>query len=325
MIIHLKNKTKNYYKELTEINFKEFNLFLLKVIVKGFFKTESIIPVMVGFLLIVLSIQVESQAYIFFPQGNIPAFLTFIIFQFAMAVIILLIFPFAIILVFNYICGILQNFNSRLLLPIKVIALVLTFTLGMNQFISDEFHVHERLWIVTLWSLLYFLFVNMFLAYKQHNHPFKFTVSKVIFAAVFGGILAQPLMAVIAHTSQKINYIEINPRINLSQSSCDLIAKRPYYLIKPDNLTINHKELFESNSQGCYFYGNIVRVGFASDYVISLKENVLPVIENGKEFNYYTHLNCYSGNCFAEDGIKHEVSKDTYQKLFDAKARAESD
>lgn len=315
-------RLKRYYYRLSEIDFSEFNKFLFTVIFKGFLKTENIIPIMIGIILLYFGVNIEIQSYVFFPQSNITAYLTFILLQVAIGLIILLIVPFSMILIFNYLCSMLNNISPRLLLPLKFIALIGTFVFTINFLVTQKFNVHEKPLLVAIWLGLYFLLVNMFLSYKDHRHPFKFSKGKTFFSILFLAMIMKPLSGIFNTTLQKINYIQVNPSVNIQSSLCELVTHHPNNKVAPDNRTINDKSLFEETSQGCNIYGNIIRVGFASDYSISLKDNIKPIVEQGKRYNYYTRINCYSSVCFVENGIRHQLEHDEYQFIFDNKINA---
>lgn len=313
------SRFKNYYSRLSTIDFSEFNKFLFTVIFKGFMKTEHIIPVMIAILLLYFGLNIETQVYVFFPQSNITAYLTFIILQIAIGLIILLIIPFTVILIFNYLCSIVNNISPRLLLPIKIMALVGTFTFTINFLVNQQFRVNEKPLLLAIWLGLYFLLVNMFLSYKDHKHPFKFSRGKAFFTLFFVVLVTKQLTGIFSTILQKINYLQVNPLVNIQPSLCELIVRHPNLKVAPANRTINNSHYFEVTSQGCNLYGNLIRVGFASDYSISLKDNLTPVIENGKPYNYYTRINCYSGTCFVENNIKHLVNHDEYQLIFNSR------
>lgn len=320
MISYSKKTIYNYYKELTKINFKEFNEFLLRVVLKGFFQTKSIAPIIIGFFLLVLSVQVGHKREIFFPQSNIPVYITFILFQFAIAAIIILICPFALILLFNYLARYIQRFKSKSIFPLKIIVLFITFCFTIHILTDTTLRNSEKILIAVLWLALYFVLINMYLSYKAHNHPLKFTPLKVLYSFLFIALLSKPLFMIISKTSETISYIEVNPSLNISTVNCQLISRNNNPMILESNMIINNPQLFEKNDQGCNIYGNVIRVGFSSDYNIIIKKNIQPIMESGVLVNYYSRLECFSGSCFVIDNIRNELDHDGYQAIFDKKA-----
>lgn len=309
-------RLKIYYNKVVAIDFRDFNSFLFGVILRGFLKTENMLPAVLGILIVYLGIDIEVQSYVFFPQSNITAYLTFIVLQIAIGLTILLVVPFTMIILFNYLCSMIQHINPRLMLPIKFILLVLTFTYSINVAIDRALHIHEKTLIILIWVALYFFLINTYIAYQEHNHPLKFSRGKSFFTVIFILMVIHPLSGIFSITLQKINYIQVNPLVNLPAQICELIVRHPNLNIDKDNRTINDSKYFEQTAQGCDLYGNIVRTGFSSDYSISIKDNIKPIIESGISYNYYTRINCYSGACFVENNIKHQTSKDEYDMMF---------
>lgn len=91
-----------------------------------------------------------------------------------------------------------------------------------------------------------------------------------------------------------------------------MIAKPRNSTINPQNLSINNLKYVETSDDGCYLKGNLIRIGFASDYNIIFKQKITPIIENKIAYNYYAHLNCYSENCFVEN-TKLNIEHDLYE------------
>lgn len=316
MNVILKNKLIRYYQNISEIDFPQFNSFLFTVILKGFLKTENMLPVVVGILVVYLGVDITIENYVFFPQSNITAYLTFIVLQIAIGLTILLVVPFSIIILFNYVCSMIQHLKPKLLLPFKFIALVVTFTLIIDRLIAHTLHMNDKYLIIFIWVGLYFFLINTYIAHKQHKHPLKFSKGKSFFSIVFILMIVHPLSSIFGTTLQKINYIQINPLVNIPTSVCDLLIKRPNQHVAPENRTINNNKYFEVTNQGCNLYGNIIRIGFSSDFTINIRDNMEPVQESGYNYNYYSRINCYSGTCFVETNVRHRVDRDINVDLF---------
>ena len=92
-------KFSNYHNEIREFNYNEFNKFIITVLLKQFTRTDIILPAAVGFITILTSIQVITQSYVFFPQSNITAYVTFLLFQFAISIGTMFILPLITIIV----------------------------------------------------------------------------------------------------------------------------------------------------------------------------------------------------------------------------------
>lgn len=302
---------RKYIREWSKADLYEFNKFIINKILKHLFKFDNILPFGIVFVLLALSVQSMSSAYIFIPQSNIPAFATFIVIQLAMAVLVLLIYPFIIIIVFNYIGYRLPFIVPQVFLPVKLTLLLLTFY-GFIHYISPTtVQISEQLQIVFVWCTLYFMLMNFYLAYKHHRHPLKQSGFRALIAVVFFILISKPFSAVLYHTSEHISYLEINAKQFIPLTSCKLISGAiPGVSQTNSNLTINHPEYLERADNGCYLYGNTIRLGFASDYVIVFKKNLKSISESGEQVNYYARLNCYSGNCFVEDNIRRKSNLD---------------
>lgn len=317
MIKFITKSFKQYLREWSEADLLGFNKFLIRNVLLHLFKLDNILPIIIGILLLVsgvllLGITSESQrsVYIFIPQSNITVFISFVLLQFAIALLMLLICPFIIILTFNHIGYKLPHIIPKVFLPIKLVLLILTFYTCLNFVTSEAFKMNDKLLIIFLWSALYFFLMNLYLAQKHHQNPFRLTTFRIIFAIFFILIIIKPFSTILYRTSEIINYVEINPSIYLNNINCKLIAKPHHEVIESQNLSINNPQYVELTNDGCYLKGNLIRIGFASDYAIIFKQNILPIQEKEANYNYYAHLSCYSGNCFVEHtkaNTKHDI------------------
>ncbi len=310
MIKFIVKSFKQYLKEWSEADLLGFNKFLIKNVLFHLFKLDNILPIIVGILLLGLTIQSQKSVYIFIPQSNITVFISFILLQFAIALLMLLVCPFIIILIFNHVGHKLPHIIPKIFLPVKLILLITTFYLCLKYTSGGTFKLNENFLIIFLWSGLYFFLMNLYLAQKHHQNPFRLTTFRIIFAIIFLFIVMGPFSTILYRTSEIINYMEINPSIYLSNINCKLIFKQHNSSIEAQNLSINDNKYVEINDGGCYLTGNIIRIGFASDYTVIFKQNIQPVKEGNHDYNYYARLNCYSGNCFVENtkvNAKHDI------------------
>lgn len=312
MITFIRKSFKQYLKEWSEADLLGFNKFLIKNVLMHLFKLDNILPIMGGILLLGITIQAQESIYIFIPQSSLTLFISFVLIQFAIALLVLLVCPFIIILIFNYIGYKLPHIIPKVFLPVKLTLLILTFYSCLKFTTSGAFEVNDKRLIILLWSGLYFFLMNLYLAQKQHQNPFGLTAFRVIFAIIFITIIIKPFTTILYRTSQIINYVEINPSLFLNKINCKLIAKPRNSTINSQNLSINNLNYVEVSDDGCYLKGNLIRIGFASDYNIIFKQNITPVIENKIAYNYYARLNCYSGNCFVENtklNVEHDLDE----------------
>ncbi len=118
---HLYYRIRNYHNEIINLNFGDFNKFIITVFLKHVIKTDVIVPSAIGFIIVLLSIQSLTQDTIFFPQNNIPTYITFVLFQFGIALATIYIIPLITIIVLNSIFTIFHNRKSKLILPAKLL------------------------------------------------------------------------------------------------------------------------------------------------------------------------------------------------------------
>jgi len=319
MISHLRESFRQYCKEWSEADLGKFNIFILKNILRHIFRTESIIPILVVVLVVAVSIQAQRASYIFIPQSSITAYATFLILQLAISLLVIFIYPFLIILLFNYLGYRLPHIIPRIFLPTKVILLLTTFYLCLRFLSHGKLTPDFELMVVATWTSLYFFLMNLYLAQKHGRDVFKTGKFRLILIFIFIAFMIKPFSMILYHTSEIINYMEINPLVFIDNTQCKMLSQKINTSVSDSNLSISNPDLVEHTANGCYLYGNIIRLGFASDYVIIFKKNLQPVTESGRHYNYYTRLNCYSGNCFSEDNIRLDVSNDINAKIIEKK------
>ncbi len=300
-----------YIQEWSEADLHQFNKFIVKNILRHLFRFDNLLPFVAVIMLLALSVQSMSAAYTFIPQSNITAFATFVLMQIAMALMILLVYPFIVIIIFNYIGYRLPFIIPQIFLPVKLFLLLTAFYSVIHYFSPSTVKIGDQLHILAVWFALYFLLMNLYLAFKHHRHPLKQSGFRAMIAIVFVMLLLKPFSEVLYRTSERINYLEINAKLFLPITSCKLIAAPiPGANPQDSNLTVNNPGYFERADNGCYLYANTIRLGFASDYIVIFKKNVNSVSESGNLVNYYARLNCYSGNCFVEDNIRYKSHHD---------------
>lgn len=300
-----------YIQEWSEADLHQFNKFIVKNILRHLFRFDNLLPFVAVIMLLALSVQSMSAAYTFIPQSNIPAFATFVLMQVAMALMILLVYPFIVIIIFNYIGYRLPFIIPQIFLPVKLFLLLMAFYSVIHYLSPSTVKVEDQFHILAVWFALYFLLMNLYLAFKHHRHPLKQSGFRAMIAVVFVMLLLKPFSEVLYRTSERINYLEINAKLFLPITSCKLIAAPiPGIIAQDANLTVNNPDYFERADNGCYLYANTIRIGFASDYIVIFKKNINNIPESGNLVNYYARLNCYSGNCFVEDNIRYKSHHD---------------
>lgn len=322
MIKFTYNKFRKYCSDISNINLNDFNAFIFRAILKSLVQTNNIIPIIICLVVVVFTYLINTEQYFFLPQSNLTTYITFVLLELFIGILTLFLYPILIVIGVNYVLGLIQTVkkpHGKLLFSVKAIILIIAYLLFLKVLINESFKINEQILIITIWGFLYFLMVNMYLSYKEHNHPFKFSTSRVMFAVIFTVTMVKPLDIIINKTSKTINYIQINSLISMSTQTCSLLEKSKNEYITPDNATLNDSNYFESTPQGCNFYKGTVRVGFSSDYALTVRKNIIPVNIDNKPSNIYDRINCYSSTCFIETNITRDIQHDPYQKLFDEK------
>lgn len=319
MIRYTYNRFKKYCNDISEIDLNDFNAFIFRSILKSLVQTNNIIPIIISLIVVVFTYLINKEEYFFLPQSNLTTYITFVLLELCIGILTLFLCPILIVIGINYIFGAIQNIkkpHGKLLFSVKVITLLIAYGLFLKVLIAVSFKFSEQVLIMTIWAFLYFLMINMYLSYKEHNHPFKFSTSRVIFAVIFTITMVKPLDIIITKTSRTINYIQVNSLISMTTQNCNLLEKSKSIYITPENSTLNNPNYFESTPQGCNFYKDTVRVGFSSDYALTIRKNILPVNINNEPSNIYDRVNCYSSTCFIETNIIRDLKHDAYQDLF---------
>ena len=315
MLNYLHKSFRQYCKEWSEADLEKFNAYIIKNILRHIFRLESIIPILMVILVVAISIQAQRATYIFIPQSNITAYATFVILQLAIAFLVIFIYPFIIILLFNYIGYRLPYIIPRIFLPTKLMLLLTTFYLCLRFISHDKLQFTTELLVVATWASLYFFLMNLYLANKHQRSALQLGKFRLIFIFLFLILMMKPFSIMAYRTAEMINFMEINPLVFIDSVQCKLLSRKINSSVADSNLASNNPQILEHAMDGCFLYGNIIRLGFASDYVIIFKKNIQPISESDGKYNYYAHLNCYSGNCFVEDNVRVNILNDISAKV----------
>ena len=310
-------KFSNYHNEIREFNYNEFNKFIITVLLKQFTRTDIILPAAVGFITILTSIQVITQSYVFFPQSNITAYVTFLLFQFAISIGTMFILPLITIIVINTAFSTFQQYiRPKYIVMIKLLTMFLIYYYVINLMGKyNLYHTKDTIYSITLWMMLYFFFTILYIAYKKHRSITKLTKTSIIFIMFFILLSIRPLSLVLFNTSTSTDYIRINHEILLTSNNCLEMMEKDSQVTE-SNFIINNRYYFESSAQGCILHKNNLRTGFATDYAIVIRKNINPITESdGEVYNYYSRIACYSSNCFIDNDIRKNMNNDEWVEL----------
>ncbi len=155
----------NYLNELNEINFMEFNRFIFTKILANALKFNTILPVLVAMSVVAFSLALQGGYYIFIPQSSITAFASYIIFACVTSVLVLILYPLAIIILLNYIGHKVQPILKKLFFPIKAVIIIAAFFTCIMLMTSANFSIISKLYITGLWTLFYFLLINIYISF----------------------------------------------------------------------------------------------------------------------------------------------------------------
>lgn len=316
MLKYSKNSVTSYLDELTKVDFKNFNKFILTKILANAIKFHTILPIMIAMGVVAFSLALQDGFYIFIPQSSITAFASYVIFACVASALVLVLYPLAIILVLNYIGNKIRSRIKHLFFPLKLFILVLAFYVCVTIMTHTSFNLNERLYITGLWTLFYFFLVNIYLSYTSNNGAIKFSKIRTVFALIFIALLIKPFLIMFVFTSQMINYTSVNANLYLSQTNCKLITTPIGDEDRSKNMAINDQRLYKAVDGGCYIYSNSIRYGFGGDYVLIFKKNIDPIVNSNKQkYNSYVRLTCYAGNCYAQDNILTLSNEDSQSAL----------
>ena len=315
----LKNTQKwlaDYLNELDNINFMQFNRFIITKILANALKFNTILPVLIAIGVVAFSLAMQDGYYIFIPQSSITAFASYVIFACVSSVLVLVLYPLVIILFLNYVGNKIKPLLNKAFFPFKVLVLIAGFFICIRIMSSANFSMVSRIYITGLWTLFYFMLVNLYISYSNNNGIIKFSRFRIFFALVFVGLLVKPFLIMFIYTSQMINYTSINSKVYLSQTNCDLITSPIGDKDRSNNMAVFNPTYFESVAGGCRLLNNTIRYGFGGDYVLIFKKNINPIINSQNEgYNAYLRLTCYAGNCYSQDNFFTLSAKDSQSNL----------
>lgn len=317
MIIFSKKIIKNYFCELSAIDFGLFNKFIIYQILAKTLRFQTIIPIMAVIGIVAFSFSLQDSFYIFIPQSNVTSFASYLLVACVASILLLVLYPLLIILVLNYLADKTKGVFKRIFIPLKLLVLCLAFYVCIVMITGETaFGMSQRIHVAFLWLLLYFTLINLYMAYSHASGELKLTKLRMIFGVLFLILMIRPFLIIFLFTSEKINYTSFNPTVYLTSENCALISSTIRGMNDEKNLTINDPKFFTVGNNGCYLNGNLIRYGFGSDYVIVFKKNIRP-IEGHDHHNYnaYMRLNCYSGGCYADDNFFVVEDKDEVANL----------
>ncbi|RTK94653.1 MAG: hypothetical protein EKK64_08030 [Neisseriaceae bacterium] len=309
-------RLKNYNDEIMNFNFNDFNKFIITVLLKQLTRTDVILPVAIGFITVLISFQSLTQSNVFFPQSNVPAYVTFVLFQCAMSIAIVYVLPLITIIILNAIFSIIQKYWTKGVLLIKLLITVVIYHYAFT-FLNNKhlYHTKDQIGIIILWVMLYFICMNLYISHTKHRSLIKFTKLKALFFIAFIWLSIKPITLILVNTSKSTDFLRINTDMLLTPTNCyEMMKSNPD--IKPENYIANNPEYFESKAQGCIVHKNNVRTGFASDYVIVIRKNIIPVKESDNHiYNFYSRIACYSSNCFIDNQVKKDITDDEWIEM----------
>ena len=302
MIKYSKKALHNYYTEIKDINLDDLNKFIAQKLILNSLKVNTILPFLIAFVVVIFSFIIQRKIYVFLPQSNITSFASYMVFTGTISLLVLIIYPLLIIFLLNYLGQRVRNTFRNLFLPVKLLILTAAFFICIYFLTHSFLDLSKRIYLTTLWLCLYFLLINLYLAYLHNNNILKITKFRLIFVLIYVVLMAKPYLYMFLYTSEMINYTSVNPYIYLGKTNCQLISRPIHSENNPHNLAINDPSsvTFEPDG-GCFVEWGSIRYGFASDYVLVFKKNINPVIKNNHEYNVYVRLNCYGGNCYSDD------------------------
>lgn len=307
-----------FLDKLRLINLFDFNKFIIKNIIYHMFKTRNILPFIIAATVIGFSVITEESRYIFIPQTSLTAYASFFIFTLIMSIITLLIYPIFIIIIVNFITGYIKG-TTVFKYSIKFSILLASFIIGIAFFTRNSVDTLGKIQIIIIWVGLYITLGSMYIAHLTHNDLFRLSKLKFGFIAFVCLLTAKPLLLIDLHTSEALNFTNINPQVYLTAQNCELLHNLGgRKLIIESNSTLSDINYYRElpNNQGCYIYGNIIRYSFGYDYVLMVKKNINPMKnKRNLEYNEYVRLNCFAGNCYSEDHIFFLQTEDLYEAM----------
>lgn len=295
-----------YLSELKEIDLLDFNKFIFRNVILHLFRTQNILPFFFAIGLISFSIAIQESRFLFIPQASATSFASFFLFAILVSIITLVIYPIIIIMVVNFLSSYVKNPRLKRFW-VKFTVLVIGCIAGIFIFTGNNVPLLEKMQIVIIWIGLYFVLASLYITHFHHKTLTKLTKTKITFIMIIALTMTRPLIIIFIHTSEVLNITNTNTQLYLSQQNCDLLHNlNGKVLTEPENSIFHNPQYYRDlpNAQGCYIYGNTIRYGFASDFVLLVKKNITPLMnKKGDKYNEYVRLSCYSSNCYSENHI----------------------
>lgn len=315
---YLNYRTNLFFKEVVNFDLHDFNRFIFEKVMFQIFCTKNILPFIVGICIVGFSVTTEQSRYIFIPQTSVGAYASFFVFTLIVSIITLIIYPLIIIIIINFFTGqIKQPTLGRHL--IKISAQFVAFVCGVIFFTYHSISIWQQIQIILIWIGLYFVLSSMYIAHKRHNNFLKLSKLKYVFVIIVSLMMAEPLVMIDLHTSEVLNYTNVNAQVYLTAPNCALLHNLDgRSAIDDSNNILNNSQYYRDlpNNQGCYIYGNTIRYSFGYDFVLLVKKNIRPVYNHHHvEYNEYVRLNCFAGNCYSENHIFFKRSDDYYERF----------
>lgn len=318
MLKYIGLRISSFFRATRKLDLLDFNKFILRNIIYHIFNTRNLLPFVIALCVVGFSLITEESRYIFIPQTSVAAYASFFIFTLIVSIITLLIYPIFIIVTVNFITSYLRG-TTKVKYAIKLITLIISFIIGVEFFSPDYIDLLQKIQVVVIWLGLYLVLISMYLAYLKHNNPLKLSRLKLIFLFSVLVLAAQPLIRIDLHTSEALNFTNINPQVYLTAPNCALLhSLSSNGEIATNNNTLDSTKYYRElpNNQGCYIYGNTIRYSFGYDYVLLVKKNIHPIVdEKNHEYNVYVRLNCFAGNCYSENNLIYPRKDDFYEEL----------
>ncbi len=311
-------KFRAHVDEVRQIDLLDFNKFIFKHVLLHLFKTDNILPFFIAIGVIGFSVIVQESRFIFIPQSSVAAFASFFIFALIVSIIILVIYPLFIIFLVNFLTSHLKA-PTYTKLVIKFAILLAAYVVGIIAFTNSSVVPREKIQIVLIWIGLYFILTGLYLTHLKHHDLTKLTKTKIGFILLVALTMGSPLILIFMHISEALNVTNINTQVYLNANNCQLLnnLNGKNRVSESNNILYNQNYFYQlPNNQGCYIYGNTIRYGFAYDFVLLVKKNIVPLISaHGVKYNEYVRLSCYAGNCYSENHIFFKNKDDIYANL----------
>ena len=318
MLKYISLRISAFFSATRKLDLLDFNKFILRNIIYHIFNTRNLLPFVIALCVVGFSLITEESRYIFIPQTSVAAYASFFIFTLIVSIITLLIYPIFIIVSVNFVTSYLHG-TTKVKYAIKLTTLIVSFIIGVEFFSPDYIDLLQKVQVVIIWLGLYLVLISMYLAYIKHNNPLQLSRLKLIFLFSVLILAAQPLIRIDLHTSEALNFTNINPQVYLTSPNCALLhSLTPNTEIPANNNTLNNTKYYRelSDNQGCYIYGNTIRYSFGYDYVLLVKKNIRPLVnKKNHEYNVYVRLNCFAGNCYSENNLIYPRKDDFYEEL----------